>query len=159
MMQKTLLSFFFLFAFTISSIAQKGSIQCTVVDKQTRAPLEYASVSIYRTDSSLADGAVTKKDGRISLRVNEGSYFIKVDFIGYQPVYTPAFTIRNNETTNAGTISLAPVGNLLQDVTVSGQRASVLNKIDKRTSFRLRKEAMPLMSSETCPLCPLTEKG
>lgn len=98
-MNKIFVSFCFLFTFHISLFAQNGTIHGVVLDKETNQPLEYASVSMFRTnDSILVDGIVTKKDGKVSLKIKEGSYFLKTNFIGYKPVYTSGLNVLSNQT-------------------------------------------------------------
>jgi len=126
---------FFTLSFLVTTFlnAQQGTIVATVMDKKTSEPLEYATVSVYRAaDSILADGVVTKKDGRVSIKLKEGNYFLKANFIGYKATFISGLKVLANQTTDAGSIVIAPDQMVLQNVTVTSQQANVSNKLDKQ---------------------------
>jgi ferric enterobactin receptor len=61
---KSLLSALCLLLFCNLSIAQNGTIKGTVVDNQTRTPIEYASIALLHwKDSTVVAGALSKKNG------------------------------------------------------------------------------------------------
>jgi outer membrane receptor protein involved in Fe transport len=77
-----------LFVFIFSSYAQQGgdgSITGKVVLKDSKKPIEYATVSLYRMkDSSLVTGTITDEQGQFVLsNLNFGKYFIEISFIGF----------------------------------------------------------------------------
>jgi len=76
-MKKPIFLLLFCFAF-LFSFAQ-GTISGTVVDAETKQPLEGASVFAQNTTK----GTVTGKDGSFHLRLDKGGYEINVTFTGY----------------------------------------------------------------------------
>jgi ferric enterobactin receptor len=126
---------FFLFLSLLTSLtqAQTGTVNGSVIDKLSNAPLEYASVSLYRSsDSALVNGMVTKKDGRITFKIKEGKYYLQANFIGYKPTYISGIQVTSNQVNDVGVIIVAPDQKVLQDITISAQRLGLTNKIDKQ---------------------------
>jgi outer membrane receptor protein involved in Fe transport len=111
-----------------------GRISGTVIDSVTKKPLDYATISIFRTKGKAPlNGVLTDEKGSFKLNnIAPGKYKIVVSFIGY-----PSKTIDPVETTpgkpdnNMGTIIIAPSSRALKEVVVAGQASLVENKIDK----------------------------
>lgn len=76
-MKKPLLFLVFFFA-CLSSFAQ-GVISGTVVDAETKQPLEGASVFAQNTTK----GTITNKEGAFRLSLDKGGYEINITFTGY----------------------------------------------------------------------------
>ncbi|MBD0375243.1 MAG: carboxypeptidase-like regulatory domain-containing protein [Flavisolibacter sp.] len=76
---KKITSLFLLLLFIVRAYAQ-GVVSGTVVDADTKQPLEGASV--FAQNTSL--GTITKKDGRFQLALNKGGYELVISFTGYQ---------------------------------------------------------------------------
>ena len=107
-------------------------LEGVVIDADNRIPLEYATITALTiSDSSLVTGGITNNDGRFSIPLNEGNYYIQVKFISYQTVNLTA-QIKNQSTTNIGTIKLYPDTETLKEVIVEGKKDIVQMQLDKR---------------------------
>lgn len=112
----------------------KGKISGTVIDSITKAPVDYASVSLYKINATKPlTGILTDATGNFKLNeVEAGTYAVTISFIGYNDK-----TIKSVMTTNAkldleiGKVVLSPETNTLKEVVVVGKTQQVTNKIDK----------------------------
>jgi outer membrane receptor protein involved in Fe transport len=112
----------------------KGKITGTVIDSITKAPVDYASISISKInlDKPLT-GTLTDASGTFKLNeIQVGTYTLTISFIGYKDK-----TIKEITTTDAkldfeiGEIALSPETNTLKEVVIVGTAQQVVNKIDK----------------------------
>lgn len=122
---------FLLLLLITSPIYTHSQLTGTVKDAQN-TPLEYATIALYNQDTkTLAFGVVTDDKGDFVInKIEKGSYFLEASFLGYQSVTIQNITIKNDESISIGTLSLK-LGNSLDGVTVSGELATVINKIDR----------------------------
>jgi outer membrane receptor protein involved in Fe transport len=111
-----------------------GKISGTVVDSITKKPLDYGTVSLFRsTGKSPITGVLTDDKGSFKISdVHPGVYRIEITFVGY-----PTKIINNVETTlskpdkGLGTLVVSPGAKALKEVTITGTAALVENRIDK----------------------------
>ena len=118
---------FFIFSITITANAQpsvnkkgKYTISGRVVDKESLKPLDFASAALYKTvDNTLLTAAITNQRGEFTIQeVPDGSYYIKVDFMGYisqkvecsidgsnKKIDTPIMLVLNSFTIAAATVT------------------------------------------------------
>ncbi|RCH55863.1 SusC/RagA family protein [Mucilaginibacter hurinus] len=100
----------------IAGFAQTGSISGRVVD-ETQQPVPGASVSVEGTTR----GAATDNDGNYTITgLADGSYTVRVQFIGYAPATTQVKVAGDQATVN---ISLTPTSQSLNEVVVIGYGA------------------------------------
>ncbi|WP_349351613.1 TonB-dependent receptor [Flagellimonas sp. MMG031] len=129
MLLKPTLSFILFFSIT-SSFAQ---ITGKVVDASNQSPLEYATVAFFDQETQqLVKGVITDGEGNFTIEgTKKGMYYLEVSFIGYR-----TSTISDIEVTNRNldldTIPLSIGENRLDEVTVQADRATVINKIDRK---------------------------
>ena len=121
----------FLMIFTVNhhSNAQLSGI---VTDLQ-KNPLEYATVAVFDENTeTLVSGVVTNAEGIFSIdNINSGMYRVESSFLGYQKVTIQNVRVTSTAKTDLGTIALQ-LGNTLNEVTVTRETATVLNKIDRQ---------------------------
>ncbi|MDB4926929.1 outer membrane beta-barrel family protein [Mucilaginibacter sp.] len=111
-----------------------GRISGTVIDSVTNKPLDYGTVSLFRsTGKSPITGVLTDDKGNFKLdNIHPGVYRLEITFIGY-----PTKIINNVETTpskpdkNLGTVVVAPSSKSLKEVTITGTAPLIENRIDK----------------------------
>lgn len=113
-----------------------GRISGTLIDSVSKKPLDYASVSLFKSGGSAPiTGVLTDEKGNFKLNgVKTGKYKITITYVGY-----PTKTIDGVETTpskpdrNLGNILVKPSSHTLNEVTVTGQVGNGLveNRIDK----------------------------
>lgn len=88
-------------AFSNNQSIEKGSasLKGKIVEKQSNKPLEFATISIYSTNNSeLVKGTITNKRGDFLLeQLNAGSYYFKVEYMGYTTYNSKQFDIKNGE--------------------------------------------------------------
>lgn len=117
-------------AFTLRA-QQMPAITGKVQDSITKAPLPYATVSLFLKDgSSPLKGVLTTDNGSFKLdNVKPGDYKVTLSFVGY-PAKTLNISVGAKDS-NLGTILLAEKKNTLKEVAIVGQQSLVENKIDK----------------------------
>ncbi|MDF9800345.1 iron complex outermembrane receptor protein [Catalinimonas alkaloidigena] len=127
------LSFFLTFLLHQLS-AQQAIIHGSVVDQSSDAPLEYANVVLFSpADSSIVSGVVTQADGAFKLEnLSEGLYYLQVQFVGYESKKLDDIQLSKAQTYDAGAISLQANEQLLNEIQVSGQKATTYHKIDRQ---------------------------
>ncbi|HEX5555753.1 MAG TPA: outer membrane beta-barrel family protein [Chitinophagaceae bacterium] len=95
-----------------------------VTDAHDHTPMGFASVSILNVaDSSLLVGAYTDDKGKFQLRFSSGdTVLMKVSYLGYQSKVRPVHFSRGVPDLQLGGISLAPLSNTLQTVTIAAEK-------------------------------------
>ncbi|MEO6524563.1 MAG: TonB-dependent receptor [Mucilaginibacter sp.] len=127
---------------TASAMAQMGGgsggvvgrISGIVIDSITKKPMDYASVSIYRSGGRAPiNGVLTDEKGSFKLNeVKSGKWKIVVSFIGYpSKTIDPVITTPEKPDFNMGTVTVAPSGRALKAVEVSATKSVIETKIDK----------------------------
>ena len=140
---KRLILLLFLFAFTLAAHAQfpggggssvTGRISGSVIDSLTRKPIDYATITLYRSGGKVPlNGVVTDEKGVFKIdNLNPGKYKVSISFIGY-PTKTidPVTTTPGRPDFNIGAIRLSPTGRLLKGVDIVSNKALIENHIDK----------------------------
>lgn len=129
----------FLFFFTgwhhaMGQSSQTGTVQGTVLDGASSAPVGFASVAIYDSqEKSLVDGNITDDDGKFEIELPFGTYYAIVEFMGFDPVTTAVFEIsRDNRRHHLGTIQITSSTADLDEVVVQGERTKMELSLDKR---------------------------
>lgn len=119
---------------SFSAVAQKASITGIVQDDGSSEALEYATIGLYQPrDSSIVTGTVSTADGTFVLEnLDSGTYFLQVQFVGYEPTYLPAFMLKASEQRHVGSIRLRATQELLDEISVTGEKASVYHKVDRQ---------------------------
>jgi len=108
-----------------------GKIQ----DAASKAPLEYATVSIFSAlDSSLATGSITDEKGAFNLTVRKaGQYYAVVSFLGYLEQNLPSFTLSETQLkVNLGTVMLKSDAEALGEVEIVAERSQMQMQLDKK---------------------------
>jgi len=114
--------------------SSKGKITGRVIDSASHAPIEYATITIFASNSTKpVNGASANNKGLFTVEgLPPGSYTATIDFIGYQSHTAGPFTL-NEKTMSAsiGEVLLPQKAGALQSVIVTAPRGLVENKIDK----------------------------
>src|SRR5690554_8228355 len=85
---KTMRTIIFLFALLLSvssfAQAQTGMIKGTITSQENSEPLSFSNVAVYQvSDSSLITGSITDADGRFSITIKDGVYYLKISAVGF----------------------------------------------------------------------------
>ena len=113
----------------------QGIIKGVVLDKETNAPLEYASVSIFNErDSSFAGGVLTDNKGEFIINLNRpGLYFLRITFLGYEKKEISSLKITpENRILDIGKIYLEVSSIILETKEVISEPLPVTYKVDKK---------------------------
>jgi len=116
---------------TSSTNFQKQSFAGTVVDKETKQPLEYATISLTNSRRpEIIQGGITDNRGNFNIDVFPGKYNLMVEYISFNKYTQKDLTIRGP--VNIGTVELEISVNALNEVEVMGERTEVEIRLDKR---------------------------
>ncbi|UOK43833.1 MULTISPECIES: TonB-dependent receptor domain-containing protein [Flavobacterium] len=112
--------------------AALGSVSGKVIDKATKEPIGYASVSVKEGDK-VVTGAVTQDNGNFNITNLElKSYTLVVQFIGYK-TFSKAFTLTSaDKSINFGTIAIESEATQLEGVNIVAERSNIVQKIDRK---------------------------
>lgn len=111
-----------------------GRISGIIVDSVSNKPVEYATVAIFDIKTGKpVDGTVTDLKGAFLLKsVPDGDFKFVVSFIGYKNFEIAKLTIgKGNKEKNLGNVSLPPDVRTLAEVTVTGEKALIEDKVDR----------------------------
>ena len=109
----------------------KIKITGTVIEKVSKTPLEYATITFTNATSPKAiAGGITNPKGEFSIDIAPGNYDIKIEFISFKPVILKDKNL--NSKTNLGQITLEEDATQLNEVVVRSEKTSVEIKLDKK---------------------------
>jgi outer membrane receptor protein involved in Fe transport len=123
---------------SVNLVAQNhsaGSITGTVLIESTKKPLEFVNVVVLnQSDSTLVTGAVTDNKGKFEIdNVPIGTYFIKYSLLGYEEKQSDDFSIDSKQPEmDFGKIYLKETALNVGDVTITSQRMTFVNSIDRK---------------------------
>ena len=114
------------------SYAQGGKsvVKGQIIDP-SRNPVEYGTISVFSSDSSLVTGAITDNQGKYTLEVPRGKYYMQVQFLGYKTLIIDEI-IADQKLVELAPIVLDEDASQLDAVEVSGERSSVEFHLDKK---------------------------
>jgi len=101
-----------------------------ILDKSSDAPLEYATISVYRGDR-LITGTVSDIDGNFSLQLPATTIRIEIEYISYEP-FTAAEVLINKGGGAIGPFYLQSDSEILETVEVTSERSQVQMRLDKK---------------------------
>ena len=132
LLMKTKIIFLLLFSTFLTLHAQKEfSVSGKVLDKDTKEPLEYATVAFKNSsDKKIVTGGITDAKGNFEIKVPEGIYDISIEFISFKTENLPNKNI--NKDTNLGTITLGLNMESLDDVVIVAETTTVDVRLDKK---------------------------
>ncbi len=127
-------SIFIFILFSNHLLAQKGIVSGRVIDSENSQPLEYASVAVYgAADSMLINGTITGNSGNFRIEnLPSGLFYIRIRFLGYETLQTQTFEVLSEGVTKLGDIKVQPSAQMMEEISVSGNRANASNKLEKQ---------------------------
>jgi ferric enterobactin receptor len=117
-----------------SQITITGKITGIIIDSLTKKPVDYATISLSRSGQTKAtNGTLADDKGSFKLEnIKPGKYRLTLSFIGYNTkIIDPVETTGSKLDLNLGNIILSASAKMLNEVTVTGEKSLVENKIDK----------------------------
>lgn len=122
------------FLLSLTSFAQnqkRVTLSGTILEASTNQPLEYASIYAENTqDASIVSGGMSNAKGFFSFEVPEGSYYVKIDYLGYKTIEISNITVKGN--TSIGLHKIYDDNQTLEEVTIIAERSTVDIKLDKK---------------------------
>ncbi len=149
---RSLLSFLAIL-FTIPSFAQQpaaavGSVSGKLVDAKN-APVSYATVTLLRADSSVANGDLSKDDGSFTItNTGLGNFRIKIESIGVLTKFISLQITADAPDKRLGDIKLTQTENTLGTVRITGEKPVVEMRVDKKV-FNVEKNTTTAGGSAT----------
>lgn len=109
----------------------KNEIIGVVIEATTNLPLEYASVFAQnKINSNIISGSMTDDKGRYSFEVPNGSYFVKIEYLGFNTITIDDVVV--NGITDIGVSKIQEDREVLDEVVVVARRSTVDIKLDKK---------------------------
>lgn len=97
-------------------------------------PIPYATVTATTPEGDLLGGGLSEADGFFVLDLaTRGRIQITVSYLGYAPQGRELFIGEHNNIYNIGKMLLTPDAQLLEEVTVTGERSTLSGALDKKT--------------------------
>ncbi|WP_420153404.1 TonB-dependent receptor domain-containing protein [Siphonobacter sp.] len=102
-----------------------------LVDSTGGKPVEFASVALFnRSTNQLVTGTVADGKGQFTIsNVSPGNYRLQISFVGYETKSIEPLNVIQDVT--LGVIKLTGDSKTLQEVTVTGQKALIEEKVDR----------------------------
>lgn len=126
-----------LFLTSLFSFAQGGpvvpkiKISGKVVEKISKQPLEYATITFYVPNNTKAvAGGITNPNGEFDIDIKPGVYDIKIEFISFKINEIKQRNLQSS--TSLGLISLEEDANQLNEVVIRSEKTTVEIKLDKK---------------------------
>jgi outer membrane receptor protein involved in Fe transport len=118
----------------IGALSGPGSISGKIVDSITQKAIDYASVALYKDNSSKpVNGTITDSDGKFQIsKVPLGKYKLKITFMGFNNKSVDSVLITGkNSSIELGVIPISQKSMQLQGVEITGQKGPVEFQVDK----------------------------
>ncbi len=117
--------------FIYSQKNDKAKIIGSIIEKQTKYPIEYATISILKPNSkSPVTGGITNAKGKFDIELNAGTYDVVFEFIGYKRTIMQNINISN--TYNFNVIELESDSKQIEDIVIRKEKTSLDIKLDKK---------------------------
>jgi hypothetical protein len=129
MLKSALCQIFVLLVF-VGYSQERYTLTATIIDKNTKDKLPFATVSLKNPDSkAIIGGAVSDENGFVSVKSPLANVQIQVDYVGYETLIFEKSNISRK--TALGTLGLIPKENQLAGVDLVGRRSDVEIRLDK----------------------------
>ncbi|MEO9870553.1 TonB-dependent receptor [Ekhidna sp.] len=130
--------------------APNYSIKGKLIKSGTHLPVEFATVSIFsESDSTLSTGGLTDATGIFNVPVKPGSYYIRIQFMGFKDVMISNVVIsKANPIYETGNIQFQENETLLEEVVIQAERTQMEMTLDKKV-FNIGKDLSNLGGSAT----------
>ncbi|MGB0950018.1 MAG: TonB-dependent receptor, partial [Marinirhabdus sp.] len=119
-----------LFISTLCHSQQSVIVSGNIVEGETNAPLEYATVSFLTPQKEVVAGGITNLKGEYAIEVPVGAYTVQYDFISYKTVTTTGQRI-TQKTTLPTVVMQIDVASL-DEVVVRAETTEVQIRLDKK---------------------------
>lgn len=125
-----LLSITAIFAQRPTLLQNSYTISGIIIDKDTKQPLEYATVVLKNLKNSKINGGISDNNGEFNFKIIEGTYDINIEFISFKTINYKNRKI--DKDLNLGTIMLSEDGELLNEINLIPEKSTVDIRLDKK---------------------------
>ena len=116
-MKKTIFFFITLLPCLLFTQTKNSIVSGKIIDKESKTPLEYATISIYKSgDSIVKYGGVSNSKGDFEIEVSNGSYDFKIDYISFNQKLISDISVL--EKTSLGLIEMTINENILDQTSL-----------------------------------------
>ncbi len=118
---------------------EQGPLIIGVIVDDQKIPIPYGNVAVHSIgDSTLVSGGVSDEKGKFQVAVKRGKYFLKISFLSYKEKLIPNVVVSDTKI-DLGVITLLEDSQVLEEVVVQGEKASMELQLDKRV-FNVQKD-------------------
>lgn len=101
----------------------------TITDQKNKA-VSFATIGAFRqSDSSYVDGVSAEDDGKFTISLPAGKYFLRVNMIGFENKVVP---LKEHKQLRLGNIVMKESAQQLEEVQIKSEREQMELKLDKR---------------------------
>jgi hypothetical protein len=119
----------------VANPAPKGNAKITgyVIDSAATQAVEFANIALFnKATNKIIDGAVADDKGKFTMKgLAPGDYKIQISFVGFINKTIDDIKLKKGDDLDLGVIKLNPQMKMLQEVTVTGQKALIEEKVDR----------------------------
>nr|WP_302348542.1 TonB-dependent receptor [uncultured Prevotella sp.] len=128
-MKKSILTMLLLLV-SIASFAQERLVSGTIIDRDTKDPVEQVTVQLLKTDSTYVTGAISNEKGLFHLNAPEnGKYLLKITSVGYKPT-VKCVVIEQDKNLALGNVVVGADAIMLKGAVVTAMAQKVTLKED-----------------------------
>ncbi|MFI1771327.1 TonB-dependent receptor domain-containing protein [Thalassobellus citreus] len=114
-----------------TTIDAEVTVSGRVIDKETKQPLEYATVAFFsKKENKIITGGITDTNGNFNISIEKGIYDVSIEYIGFKKLTIPNKKIAGS--LSLGTFSLELDTESLGEVEIIAEKTSVEIKLDKK---------------------------
>lgn len=128
-------SFFIVLILGTACAAAQGTVKGNVLDKRANEALQFVNVIVTKQgETKTLKGGITDERGAFRISgLENGSYTLTASFMGYKPLKRN-FTISDEKkTVSYGRLYMSEDSQMLNEVTVTGQRSSMKLEVDRKS--------------------------
>ena len=104
---------------SVGQVMLSGTIQ----DSISHSALAYANIALLQlSDSAFVNGTTTSETGQFTLKVDTGSYLMRLSYLGYKTRFVPINIDRKDSTYELGNIYLSNAGTNLDEFEVTAKK-------------------------------------
>lgn len=122
--------------YILTGLNAQSSIKGIATDSKTQSPVAFANIYLSSVlDSTIVSGTMTEEEGFFSLEIQEGTYQLVAQMIGYETFIINAFSVANDTLIDIGTIEMIPTALNLEEVIVRGERSHIKTEFGKKILY------------------------
>jgi hypothetical protein len=123
-----------------TAFSQTYSVSGTIIEKTSKEPLPGASIVLFDATGSVLNGATSDNQGTFIINsISNGNYHLEISFIGF--ITDTIKNLQLNKDINIGSIKLIPTEILLDEATVTGEKAIYTTHLDKKV-YNVQKDVL-----------------